>query len=527
MTVQESQMVPNLARWLLPSLKDLLFLLFLFILMTPTNSNVLSDADTGWHIRNGEHLLQTRNWVYTDVFSYSHLGGRWYAWEWLADLTMALIHQFTGLNGIVIWANLTIALTFTWLFGWLVQRGADVFFSLTFTLIGGFAASLHWLARPHLFTLLFTLILYMQLEGIQARGTGKRLWMLPALFVVWVNLHPGFVVGLVLLAIYGIGNLLTIKIWRDAQIQVENKKRARLFFMLFIVCILASLINPYGASLYGHIGSSFLHSSFLADHINEWASPDFHTTVTKAYEFLLLSSIVVMGISFRRVTLVEVGLLVFFSHLSLYSRRNVPLYVVIVVPVVLGHFTSFLSSIDELRSPKLSLSSALHSYKAFSKRISSFESQFKGILFPTIAACTLIITCLNHGYLGDTRVLDAGFNQNQFPVKAAQFIEQAKPTGNLFTTDSWGGYIIYRFYPEYKVFLDGRFDMYGQPLIEDYLKIRDLNYDCREVLNKYKIKWILLPVDYGLATALKELNEWEVIYDDHQAIIFSRRNSRF
>ncbi|HVN79946.1 MAG TPA: hypothetical protein VMW38_13180, partial [Terriglobia bacterium] len=218
---------------------------------------------------------------------------------------------------------------------------------------------------------------------------------------------------------------------------------------------------------------------------------------------------------------------VIFSHLSLYSRRNVPLYVVIVVPVVLGHFTSFLSSIDELRSPKLSLSSALHSYKAFSKRISSFESQFKGILFPTIAACTLIITCLNHGYLGDTRVLDAGFNQNQFPVKAAQFIEQAKPTGNLFTTDSWGGYIIYRFYPEYKVFLDGRFDMYGQPLIEDYLKIRDLNYDCREVLNKYKIKWILLPVDYGLATALKELNEWEVIYDDHQAIIFSRRNSRF
>ncbi|HVN79082.1 MAG TPA: hypothetical protein VMW38_08795, partial [Terriglobia bacterium] len=295
-------MVPNLARWLLPSLKDLLFLLFLFILMTPTNSNVLSDADTGWHIRNGEHLLQTRNWVYTDVFSYSHLGGRWYAWEWLADLTMALIHQFTGLNGIVIWANLTIALTFTWLFGWLVQRGADVFFSLTFTLIGGFAASLHWLARPHLFTLLFTLILYMQLEGIQARGTGKRLWMLPALFVVWVNLHPGFVVGLVLLAIYGIGNLLSIKIWRDAQIQVENKKRAKLFFMLFIVCILASLINPYGASLYGHIGSSFLHSSFLADHINEWASPDFHTTVTKAYEFLLLSSIVVMGISFRRVT---------------------------------------------------------------------------------------------------------------------------------------------------------------------------------------------------------------------------------
>jgi hypothetical protein len=83
--------------------------------------------------------------------------------------------------------------------------------------------------------------------------------------------------------------------------------------------------------------------------------------------------------------------------------------------------------------------------------------------------------------------------------------------------------MIYRFYPQHKVFFDGRSDMYGRQFIKEYESLTNLEPSWKSVLDKYKISWILLPVSYGLATALKELKEWQVVYDDHSAIIFVRR----
>ena len=65
--------------------------------------------------------------------------------------------------------------------------------------------------------------------------------------------------------------------------------------------------------------------------------------------------------------------------------------------------------------------------------------------------------------------------------------------------------------------------MYGQDLVKEYQKLTDLDYSWKSILDKYEINWIMLPVDYGLATALKELRNWQAVYDDHKAIIFVRR----
>ena len=152
-----------------------------------------------------------------------------------------------------------------------------------------------------------------------------------------------------------------------------------------------------------------------------------------------------------------------------------------------------------------------------------FECRFKGRLYPGLATLALIGICLNHGNLGGGKVLHAGFDSKQFPVRAAQFLDQNIPPGNLFTTDYWGGYLIYRFHPRIKVFFDGRSDMYGRELLKDYESLTNLEFSWKGVLSKYQVCWILLPVNFGLATALKELSDWQVAYDDHQAIIFVRR----
>ena len=129
--------IPRLAVWFFPSIKDILFLGFLLSPLLIEVSTVLYDSDTGWHIRNGEHILLTRSLPRSDYFSYTEYGKPWYAWEWLSDVILAVVHQYTGLNGVVLWANLTFAFTFTFLFRWTVHRGGNILVCALFSSHGG------------------------------------------------------------------------------------------------------------------------------------------------------------------------------------------------------------------------------------------------------------------------------------------------------------------------------------------------------------------------------------------------------
>jgi hypothetical protein len=84
-----------------------------------------------------------------------------------------------------------------------------------------------------------------------------------------------------------------------------------------------------------------LHSQDLIDKITEFASPNFHTTVVKFFELLLLSSVVVVGISYKRLGFIEIGIILFWAHMALFSVRHVPLYSVMIVPILVRHLTSY------------------------------------------------------------------------------------------------------------------------------------------------------------------------------------------
>src|SRR5262245_49595050 len=174
MRVEDQHRPSRIVQWIFPSIKDVLFLAYLFVPILVNSSGVLYDGDTGWHIRNGEHILQSRSFPRSDYFSYTHQGKEWFAWEWLADVVLAVFHKYAGLNGIVVWANLTFALTYATLFRWMVQRGGNVFVCLAYSTIAGFASAVHWLARPHLFTMLLVLIWYIVLESIQNHGLSSK-----------------------------------------------------------------------------------------------------------------------------------------------------------------------------------------------------------------------------------------------------------------------------------------------------------------------------------------------------------------
>ena len=518
-----------LVRWLFPSIKDILFLGYLLGPSLVNESAVLNDGDTGWHIRNGETILRTWKFPHVDYFSYTHEGKPWFAWEWLSDVFMAIVHRYLGLNGIVLWANLTFALVFTLLFWWMLREDQNLLVALLLSRLAGYAAAVHWLARPHLFTLLFFLIWSMLLDKIQERGPidksllSKTRWIMPPLMLLWVNLHGGFVVGLILLLIYAFGNFLTSLTSANQQIAEKSRRLARYFALMAVICLIFTIANPYGLNVYKHIFDSYLRSQYIVDRISEFGSPDFHTSVVKFFELLVVFGIVILGISYRRLNIIECGLILFWTHMALFSARHIPLYTLMIVPTLTRHLSNYCTSLVDEPKVQNWVAKLAGNFNRYSGNLLKFENQFKGQLYPALASLILIGVCLNHGNLAGKKLLNAGFDTKQFPVKATQFIEDDMPAGNIFTTDYWGGYLIYRFHPKIKVFFDGRSDMYGRELLKEYESLTNLEYSWKEVLSKYQVRWILLPVNFGLATALKELSDWQVVYDDHQAIIFVRK----
>src|SRR6185437_1719846 len=165
---------------LLPSLGDFAFLMpmvFLFVRMEGLKT-LLGDCDTGWHIRTGQWIAANRAVPVVDLFSYSKPHGVWYAWEWLSDLIFAGLYQRGGLAAVSFLAVLLLAGTFFLLFR-LALRKSNAVLALGALLLAVPASSIHFLARPHLFTLFFTVVFYGILDRVRA-GNSKLLGV-PAL----------------------------------------------------------------------------------------------------------------------------------------------------------------------------------------------------------------------------------------------------------------------------------------------------------------------------------------------------------
>jgi hypothetical protein len=118
--------------------------------------------------------------------------------------------------------------------------------------------------------------------------------------------------------------------------------------------------------------------------------------------------------------------------------------------------------------------------------------------------------------------MDAQFDAKRFPVQAVEVIAQRGIEDPIFAPDYWGGYLIYRFFPNPRVFVDDRHDLYGERFLKDYLNVMHVQTGWEKFLNERQVQWILAPGEGSLANILKETPAWKVIYEDNTAILFQR-----
>jgi len=512
------------ARWLLPSLGSYCLLIALFLLVN-NSWRLLIDSDTGWHVRAGELIIETRAVPQRDPFSHTMAGREWFAWEWMTDSGMAVLHRYWGLAGVVAAAVLVLLASYAALYRMMIRRGSDAIVAFATTIFAAVCGIVHWLARPHVISIALMIVWYAAVEDFRRShkkegGGGRWIFFLPLLIALWANLHGAFVATFPVLAVYAIGEWAEFASrgeWRAASL----RKVLRTYAVVGALSAVAAIATPYGFRLYGHLWR-YLTDTKLLSTISEFQSPNFHTLDGKLIEILLLLGAIAAANAIRRRRFVEVGLLVLWGHMTLRSERHVTLAVVMLAPIIAEQFSALISEfVDRVIARGAKAARAVCAARDWYREVMEIDRQLTGA-FVSVAVFVFVIATTGAG-LAD-KVLPSHFSPNRFPVAAADFILRTKPEGNMYSSDQFGGYLIYRLYPQFKVFVDGRSDFYRQgSVLDDYDKIATIKPQWSELLDKYDIGWMTLRRDEPIALIALASGRWQSVYEDSLAQILIRK----
>ena len=514
------------SRWLrlfMPSVSDLLFAAMLLGFSCGALGRLLlRDGGTGWHIRNGQLILQTHSITRVDPFSATMSGQAWYAWEWLYDVLVAAIHHALGLNGVVFYTAAIMAATFVLVFHFAMRRGGSLPITLFMLVLSLGASAVHFLARPHVVSWLFTVIWFDLLDSASVAaepGKTRRVFFLPLLMLLWVNLHGGFLLGFALLAVYLVGSGVEYLTTPDRR-EVVGTWLKRLG-LVSVLSFAASFVNPYGYKLHLHI-YRYLSDRFLMDHVSEFQSPDFHGIAQQCFVAMLLVTIAALACARRKVPLTHLLVILLAAYSGLYASRNLPvasMLLMLIVAPLLSETVAKGAENSEIASWLRAVFSRLHN---FSMRMEKLELHLEGHVWMVLFFVLGLWACMHGGRIGSEQLFNAYFDDKQFPVEAAAVIAERNIREPIFCPDQWGGYLIYRLYPQTEVLVDDRHDLYGSHFFKDYEKVMFVQAGWNKLLDEKNVNWLLLQKNSALETILGQTSGWKLIHGDGTAVLFQR-----
>jgi hypothetical protein len=512
----------------LPDLGDIIFLVLVYLMTILRPDLIFADGSTGWHLVSGNYILNQHSIPHSDLISYTFPGKAWVAYEWLADLTMALLVKIGGFNLLAVVCACAIALISLLLYHRCRKEGGHFLLVTAIVVLGSLAASVHWLARPHLITF-FGLYLYStRLEDFY-RGilpASRLLICLPLLMIIWVNSHPGFLFGLAILAIYLGCGLIEFLCTRGEEEKQARFNRIKTLGCCFLLTLTTTFFNPYFFTLYVYI-IRYLRGSTVLAATDEFTSPVFHGDLQPlCLEILIGLFIVGLAISRRPISFPALTASLAFLHLTLSSQRNMPLFAIVILPVIARLFsqTIFSPSQDSqglFGHLKEGLQGAICKLDLLDTEFTENEQLCNMHIFPSACAIILIVASIFGGRLFGMRILDIAFDPRHKPTVTLASIQQLKlDPHHGFNFDNWGGYINYQ--TGIPVFIDDRSDFYGEPFYFDYGTISQTLPGWPDVLKKYRINWILFPNDSRLVQALITAREWRLAARDDASSLFVR-----
>jgi hypothetical protein len=468
-------------------------LLFLWIVIFSVDAmNVISDPDTPWHIATGQYILQHHRVPTADMFSWSMFGKPWVTQEWLFEAVLAWLCSHLGFLGYWLLIVLVHAITVTAVY-LLCSRVTP--FSRTGAAIVACLSTLvawpFWVVRPQIISYAFFALMLLLLERVR-RGHFRVLWFVPPLILVWANAHSSVSIGLLML-LFDVFISFVPEIGRLRKYSLPKGARWRLIATA-IVSIAVAMLNPNGMKeiTYAVLSSNHL----MISSINEWHSPDFHSTYYK-YGVLLFFGVVlvIIAASKRRPSLRQTLYFAGTFGLTLVYQRFVPYFALATAPLVAELAAGWVKSLDV---PSKLL-------RIFSAGIMVLSAGYLAIQVPATKGS-----------------VDNHLSHTTYPVDAVDYLLAHPISGRLLNAYNFGGYLIYRHIP---TFVDGRTDIYLQNnVFADYMTLQNLGFDAPTLLDSYQFHYALLPSNYALTVFLNHNEAWREVYQDGVAEILVRKD---
>jgi hypothetical protein len=272
------------SKWL-PSAAALAFILPIMLLYWQVGgpSGLLADPSTGVHVRTGEWILRHHAIPRRDLFSFTMPKKVWCDWEWLSDVVFAFGYRLRGVSGVAALSLAALCIISVIVYRTARAHAGPVVAGVVCSLVMA-TTTIHWLARPHVFTWLGIAAVCRALER---PACDRKLWALAVGMAIWVNLHPGFVAGLLVLGAWLAGAALSHWLSKTEEERSRYRQEMKWCGIALLVCSIATIVSPYFLQLHYHVASYLFAPSTVTARVSEWLPPDFHNPRLGWFELLL------------------------------------------------------------------------------------------------------------------------------------------------------------------------------------------------------------------------------------------------
>ncbi|MBN2396112.1 MAG: hypothetical protein JXC36_06590 [Candidatus Atribacteria bacterium] len=476
------------------------------ISLTPLVSN-----DFWWHLKIGELIFTRGNIPDTNLFSWSLDENTPFVYgAWLGEYLFYLIYRVGNLELVIFTRNILILLTF-WLVGVEAKRRSNSWRIAALVTAPACILTLNNLiVRPQNWSWLPFMAFYILLSRFTNREIQNR-WLLtlPIIMIFWVNTHGAFILGLVLVGVFFIGELIRGWIRQPGKLPIRS---VAWIGGIGVLSTIATIINPQFIKIFTYV-LDLMTDKPSQGLIEEWQSPTPHGIANTMFYIIIIIMFVVFIYSRYRPTPTEILLIMGFMWLAWSGQRYVVWFGLITMPILA-------KAIADLPFKKL----------IFEAKKNLVNVLIAGLLFvPLIIVQPWFVERLPlpamYQQIVWHSIPDGPLVDKDTPVKAVEYLKD-HPGGKIYNEMGFGSYLIWKL-PEQKVFIDPRVELYPYEQWQDYIHInRGIRYN--KLLDHYGADRILLHPEKQkeLVKSLEEDPIWQQEYEDEQAQVWKKLSNR-
>jgi hypothetical protein len=439
------------------------------------------DSDVWWHLAMGHYII-AHGIPAVEPFSFLHAANPWVGQQWLYEVGLARVVDLggPGLASLIMGVVASSALLIAVLSIPLHRRPAGPWLAAALLLSALVAAQLVGVRAQVNSLFGAAVVLYVVMRW--RSGSTRILLVLPPLFLVWANLHAGFIIGLGIAVVA----LLTAR---------TAGRRPRLLLAAAIAAgALATLVNPAGPGLWAYVGTTFTNPT-LTGVVTEWQSPDFHDNWLRVFE-IEAGLLVVAWVLSRRRDLFDLVLAGATVAACLQAQRNASLFALVAAPQ-LATYGAAAWSAQRSRLWRISP-------RQVARRWRRPPRWFASALVAVVAAgtATAVVPQL-------TASAAASYESSHEPRAAADYVAAHLGGRRVYSIDTWTGYLAGRFPVGRVVYLYDETAVFGDAALQQYLDIHDLRPDWAHVIGDAGIRDAIVPAGGQEAAALLTIG-WSV-----------------